>query len=183
MESELSWHHDKRFALSFGLILFCLAILIPTPASKAESAKDQIPNLYLVRVDVSGPITDIALPIYSDLVDGQKVPYVLAIASMEQLQQAGLAYTVLDAAPSGTRYLLAASRDRQARNNAKALADVLYDDGFRIIVRDSPELTASLSRLGLKPRPLPQNPRSDPAVATPHKMATAFVKNATVQAI
>ncbi|WP_428558852.1 MAG: M20/M25/M40 family metallo-hydrolase [Solidesulfovibrio sp. DCME] len=183
MESEPSVHHDKKYALYLGLILFCLAVLCPTLASKAETTGDAAATLYLVRVDVSGPITDIPLPIYSDLVDGKGVPYVLSIASLEQLQQAGQASTVLDAAPSGTRYLLAASRDPQAREKAKAITDVLSDDGFRIIVRDAPNLTAALSRLGLKPRPLRSEPRSLPAPTAPRKAGTPFVKSATVQAM
>jgi hypothetical protein len=183
MRLELSVHSHRKLVLSIGLVLFILTVLRPTLATKAATTTTADSDVLLVRIDVAGPLTDIPLPIYSDLVDAQGQPYVLVIASPAQLQQAGLAYRLLDASPPGTRYLLASSRDPRDLTLAKALAAVLYDDGLRIIVRDAPNLTAALSRLGLKPRPLRTEPRSFPARTVPSKTATSFVKNGTVQAM
>ncbi len=183
MEPGLPVHHSRKYCLYVGLVLLVVSVLSPTLTSKADTTDAAASLLSLVRVDVSGPITDIPLPIHSDLVDGQGIPYVLAIASAEQLQRCGCAYTVLDTAPAGTRYLLAAGRDPRERREAGTVANVLYDDGFRVIVRSAPDLTAALSRLGLSPRPLSPVPLTFAAPPAPLPAAPGIDKNPRIQAM
>jgi len=174
----------RMWLVSACIPLFLLTLCFVTSAD--DAGHGGAPSvLVLARVEVPAMINDIPVPVHADLVDGSGSYYALTIASRDQLQRAGVAATVLDEAPSGTRYLLAVGRDPAERQAAGTLTQVLYDDGRRIVVRDSPGLTADLSRQGLFPRPLSPAPLDfGPAPGPiPGEAVASIVKNAQVQAM
>ncbi|MDQ7831010.1 MAG: M20/M25/M40 family metallo-hydrolase [Desulfovibrionaceae bacterium] len=138
----------------------------------------------LARVDIAGDVRAIPLPVHAVVTDGRGVSYALVLASADRLHDSGVAHTVLDQAPAGTRYLLGVSRDPAPRQAAARALPVLHDDGRRVILRDAPGLTASVSRLGLFPRPLRPTPL-DFAVreALPGKPRAAVAKDPRVEAM
>ena len=102
----------------------------------------------LARVEVTGTLGDIGLPLYADLLDGAGRYYALTIAAQEQLQSAGVSFRVIDEYIPGTRYLIAQKRRPGTRSRAAREIRVLYDDGLRIIVRDAPGLADALAEMG-----------------------------------
>ena len=183
MKSKEMLMRSKYEILILFASLLILLVCHTVTAEQIATPNTSTSNLVLAKVDVESKLEDISLPIYSDLVNGRGDPYVLSIASMEQLQKSGLAYAVLDTAPAGTRYLLATSRSLQDRQAAKNVTDVLYDDGLRIVARYAPGLTAALSRLGLSPRPLSSTPISYKSIQPPQRTAKTITKSNAVQAM
>ncbi|MEF3696960.1 M28 family metallopeptidase [Desulfolutivibrio sp.] len=187
MQKASSTSHAGRLILVLALVLAVLvAVTRPGPGLAAGNGGPTAlaPTVLLARVDVTGAIGDIPLPIHSELVDGKGLSYALVIATPGQLQGSGIAYTALDEAPPHTRYLLGAERRPGARQTARDTVPVLYDDGRRIIVRDAPGRTAALVRMGLSPRLLRQIP-IDYAISKARRETarTAFSTHPQVQAM
>lgn len=168
-----------RLVLLTALVAFVVLCAVRTSLAGQDGLSSMVA---LARVDVPGLITDIDLPVHSDLVDGRGDYYALVLATPERLSASGLAHVVLDQAPTGTRYLLGIKRGPDTVREVPDTIPVLYDDGHRIVVRDAPGRTAALTRLGFFPRLLSQTPidfarpapRAEPARAV-------LAKNAQVE--
>ncbi len=102
----------------------------------------------LARVEVPGKLQELNLPVYAGLVDGAGVYYALAIATRAQLNAAGVTYRVIDECPSNTDYLLASSENPDDYAEAAKVANILYNDGRWIIVRDSGAVDEILADIG-----------------------------------
>lgn len=185
MEHGLSVTRLKRLWLVAALVLLPFAVLCPVTMAGDAGNGGTSSDLVLARVEAPGMINDLPVPVHADLVDGQGVYYALVLAPRDLLQDAGVVATVLDVAPAGTRYLLAAGRDPAERQAAGTLTQVLYDDGRRVVVRDAPGLTAGLSRQGLFPRPLSPTPLEfgQAPGPIPRRTLAGIVKNAQVDAM
>jgi len=178
-----------RFArLGFILLASLVGLVLAGQARWAMAAGGEVHAasalVALARVDIAGDVRNIPLPVHSVVTDGRGVSYALVMATTDRLQRSGVAHTLLDEAPAGTRYLLGISRNPAPRQAAGSALPVLYDDGRRIILRDAPGLTASLSRLGLFPRPLRRKPLDFAAREDlPGKPRTAISKDPLVEAM
>ncbi len=102
----------------------------------------------LARVEVPGMLQDLKLPVYAGLVDGSGVYYALVIATRTQLNAAGVIYRVIDECPPDTDYLLASSGNPDDYGEAARDANLLYNDGRWIIVRDIGEVDEILADIG-----------------------------------
>ncbi|MEI6258638.1 MAG: M20/M25/M40 family metallo-hydrolase [Deltaproteobacteria bacterium] len=102
----------------------------------------------LARVEVPGMLQDLKLPVYAGLVDGSGVYYAMVIATRTQLNAAGVIYRVIDECPPDTDYLLASSGNPDDYGEAAREANLLYNDGRWIIVRDIGEVDEILADIG-----------------------------------
>jgi hypothetical protein len=148
-------------SLFISLILL-FTTLFPTtsawPGDTAPKAERQV----LARVDVSGNIEDVGIPVYADLVDSSGQEYLLTIVPPDTLGKLKEHVTVLDADAVGKRYILARDRRTDVRSAALLKLKVLHDDGKQLIIQESPDvypaleaLSFDLARLGDHPLILP----------------------------
>ena len=131
-------------------ILFCLPIvfLIVWLLSCASCGNDRSDTMVLARVEVPGTLQDIKLPVYAELEDGNKTYYVLVIASIDQLRNAGVSFRVIDRYTPGTGYLLAESEDPEDYAEALKEVKVLYNDGHWLITRYGHDVDEKLGEIG-----------------------------------
>jgi hypothetical protein len=120
----------------------------------------------LARVEVPGSLGDINLPLFSDLIDGAGRYYAFAIATQDQLQKTGVSFCAIDEYIPGTRYLIALERRPGARIRAALETRVLYDDGLRIIVKESPGLADALAEMGFALKLMSETPMIIAPIAT-----------------
>lgn len=141
-------------ALLIGLAVFALTL----PAFTAEA-----PDA-LVRVAVDRPLDAIDLPVHAHLRDATGEDYVLVIAPLEEVEAAGVSFTVLDSDATGARYLLGLERRPGSRARVlKSESLPLHDDGRRVLLRvdDPAEIgaqTETLRHLGFQPSAVPPTP-------------------------
>jgi PKD repeat protein len=88
------------------------------------------------------------LPIYAHLQDAAGRDYVLTLASLSRLEQAGVSYRILDSDARGVTYIIALERRPGARQQATQQISVLYDDGRYVVARDAPGVADALAELG-----------------------------------
>ena len=121
----------------------------------------------LARVEVPGKLQDILnLPVYTGLVDGSGVYYALVITTRSQLNAAGVTYRVIDESPPGTDYLLASSENPDDYLEAVKVANVLYNDGRWIIVRDIDAVDDTLADIGFDLKLMSDEPISSVSADT-----------------
>ncbi len=111
--------------------LFFFFLVLGTHNLRADSGQK-----VLAKVDISGTVEQIPLPVYAHLqsLDGQD--YALVMATKNQLIGMGIPYTILDSnaeSAGTTSYLIALERLSGARIEAAKTFSVLYDDGRNII--------------------------------------------------
>lgn len=114
----------------------------------------------LARVEVTGDVSDLKLPVYAELEDADEVYYVLVIAYISELTDARVKYRELDYYTPGTRYLIGWEDEDDIRREAAKTLPVLYDDGEHIIIRYKPELSDILPRMGFKLKLISKTPLS-----------------------
>ncbi|MFH0997221.1 MAG: M20/M25/M40 family metallo-hydrolase [Pseudomonadota bacterium] len=120
----------------------------------------------LARVEVPEKLQDIDLPVYTGLIDGSGVYYALAIATRTQLNAAGVTYRVIDECPPDTDYLLASSENPDDYGQAAKVANILYNDGRWIIVRDIGTVDDILGAIGFDLKVMSDEPISRVSAVT-----------------
>lgn len=129
----------------FLVPVICLS-LSAAGSADSQSLTGDLPALVLIGVE--GPLEDLALPLYADLVDASGREYILTIMEPSALVQQKLLFRILDPDASGRRYIIARERRAGARLEAGRTLEVLHDDGLRIVLRESPGLDTVLGLLG-----------------------------------
>jgi hypothetical protein len=140
---------QRCMALRF-LGLFVWLILLLNPMAAVGASTD---DFVLARVEITGMLGDLQLPVYAHLQGADETDYALVIAPLSQLNATGIAYTVLHApnmAFSRKKYLIALERISGARQQAASLTNILHDDGRQIIVYSSPAQAQVLVELGFE---------------------------------
>jgi PKD repeat protein len=100
----------------------------------ADRADDPV----LARVEVTGLLNDLKLPVYAHLQDAAGQDYALVIAARTQLNKSGAPYRILDKNADGADYfiLYTVSTAKQGREEAlKPPANALLNDGKHIVIR------------------------------------------------
>ena len=141
-----------------SVVFIFLALWVMAPSGWANEATAPAGVQVLARVEVPGSLGDLNLPVFSDQIDGARKHYALAIATQAQLQMAGVSFRVIDEYLPGTRYLIALERRDGARTRAALATTVLYDDGRRIIVKESPGLADALAEMGFALKLMSETP-------------------------
>ncbi len=176
-----------ELGLALLLILSCLSVISSVGCSTGSAAGE--PKV-LARVEVPGYLEELNLPVYADIEDAEETYYALVIATKTQLDNAGVAYRIIDEYVPGTRYLIAREEVEGARTEAAGLVNVLYDDGEHIVVRYKVELSELLPEIGFDINFMSQypiwsgapNPRTMDK-ASRSAAAVSFVKNSKVEAM
>jgi hypothetical protein len=146
---------SKRW-IAMAFLFLALWIMAPAGWGKEAAARDSFQ--VLARVEVPGSLGDIALPVFSDLIDGAGRYYALVIATQEELKTAGVDFRVIDEYLPGTRYFIALERRPVARKQAALEVRILYDDGLRIIVKESLGLADALAEMGFALKLMSETP-------------------------
>jgi hypothetical protein len=131
--------------------------------------------LALARVEVTGHLEEIPLPVYADLTAASH-EYALVQAPLSQLKQLKVSYQVLDPDTTGASYLIGIPRRPDTREAVRRLAVVLHDDGTHLILRADPGQTSLLAAAGLDVQPL-----GEPLVLTRPQLATTDSFTSTTQ--
>lgn len=114
----------------------------------------------LARVEVTGDVSDLKLPVHAELEDVDEIYYVLVIAGTSELNEAGVKYRVLDYYAPGVRYLIGWEDEDDVRQEAAKKLPILYDDGEHIIIRYKSELSDILPQMGFKLKLMSKTPLS-----------------------
>lgn len=107
----------------------------------------------LVKIDIKSSIDELGFPVYAHLQGTTGPDYALVVADQDQLDAAGVNYTLLEMIPrkfKGTAYLIALERIPGARISAANMANVLWDDGRNIILRVDESDAEQINLLGLE---------------------------------
>ncbi|NIM17120.1 MAG: M28 family peptidase [Candidatus Aminicenantes bacterium] len=91
----------------------------------------------LARVEVTGMLNDLGLPVYAHLQDGTGQDYALVIAPQTQLDRAGARYRILDKDARKADYFIISMFPANKRVPADQLDNVLLDDGVQVIIRST----------------------------------------------
>lgn len=136
------------------ILLFLIHCTFPPNATGLTNDIGRV----LARVEVTGFLEDLGLPIHADLTDAMGRRYALVMATVDSLQAAGVSYTVIDAVTPGIPYVLAFTKKTDVRRQARSVTRVLYDDGRQIVVRSAPGLHHVLSGMGFRLRLVSETP-------------------------
>ena len=141
----------SNFRLGFVYSLSIFAILVSV--ARAQDAQNLSETEVLARVEVTGKLTNLGLPVYAHLPNATGQDYVLVITSVLQLNEAGVSYEILDpitVRDDGKFYMIATMETSDAREAAVTTVDVLHDDGYHIIARVSDSETEQLLEFGFE---------------------------------
>ncbi|MDY0280816.1 MAG: M28 family metallopeptidase [Salinivirgaceae bacterium] len=178
---------ERLMALLFFFLASCLAVCAGCGNnSTPTSAK------VLARVEVKSTLQDVKLPVYAELEDADENYYVLVIATMDELERAGVSFRVIDQYLPGTDYLLAESESEADYAEAAKAVKVLYNDGRWIIVRYTHYADEILADIGFDLKFMREKPIDIPTMETTNgkglyktgglgAKATSLSKSSTVQ--
>lgn len=138
----------------------------------------------LVKIDIKNSIDEVAFPVYAHLQGATGADYALVVADQDQLDAAGVNYTLLEVIPRNfkkTAYLIALERIKGARNTAANMHNTLWDDGRNVVMRVSEADAVQINLLGFEIEWLSTTPI---VVSAPSKslmsLATAVAYNTNV---
>ena len=136
-----------------------LALCLFLAMSSNSHGDPTSPSAQFARVNLSGSVSEIPLPIYAQLRDASGQDYVWVKATEDELRASGLtAQIIIDADVSGPLYL-ARSRLPADRSLLPASLRILHDDGNNLLLAPGgPADRAALSSLGYELRRLPSSP-------------------------
>ncbi len=128
----------SNLRLGFVYLLSIFAIFVSVAG--AQDAQNLSETEVLARVEVTGKLKQLGLPVYAHLRNATGQDYALVITSVLQLNEARVSYEILDpitVRDDGKFYMLAMMATSDAREEAATTVDVLHDDGYHIIARVS----------------------------------------------
>ncbi len=155
--------------LVFLLVIFSLGTI---GQGLVYSAKTDSP--VLARVEVTGRLADLGLPVYAHLQDATGKDYVLVIASQTQLDQAGVQYRILDQNARGAEYFILFMLSKDKRVPTDQLENVLLDDGEQVIIRSGFQQAETLAESGVEVKWLGHTPMVLDVVPTPEASTLAI---------
>ena len=121
----------------------------------------------LARVEIASFHAPLALPVHALLQDSDGRDYALVFATEAALDQTAKPWRLLarDVAPE--ECLLATEMRAGDRKKAAGAYEILYDDGFRWVLRASAQQAEQLAELGFALQRLTREPIDWPAATTP----------------
>jgi PKD repeat protein len=139
-------------------MVFLLVIFSLFTTGPALVCGDKTGTRVLARVEVSGMLTDLGLPVYAHLQDASGKDYALVIASQAQLVRAGVQFRILDRNARGAEYFILSMLAKNKRVPTEQLDNVLLDDGEQVITRSNFHQVESLAESGVVVKWLGHNP-------------------------
>lgn len=173
-------HLYTSFRIKLALLfVICTCLSISAPLARAG-------DTVLARVELTGTVDQLGLPVHAHLQGGDGVDYALVIAPEKTIRDTGSRYTILDTAPvvrDGQGYIIALERIDGARKKAAAGFHVLMDDGRNIVVKLHARQTTALAKLGFELEWLDAVPmvfKKPTAKTAPVRAAASIVYDATI---
>jgi PKD repeat protein len=154
---------NRKRNIFFSKFLFLFVMISLFTSSQAMLYSERADQHILARVEVTGMLNDLKLPVYAHLQDGAGNDYALVIASQAQLDQSGLAYRILDKNAEGADYYILTMLSGNIQLPLTPMAqlakvNVLLDDGKQIIVRTTSKQAEALVEAGFEIRWLDHTP-------------------------
>ncbi|MBW2693440.1 MAG: M20/M25/M40 family metallo-hydrolase, partial [Deltaproteobacteria bacterium] len=141
----------SNLRLGFVYLLSIFAIVVSVAG--AQDAQNLSEAEVLARVEVTGKLNKLRLPVYAHLQNATGKDYALVITSVLQLNEARVSYEILDpitVRDDGKFYMIAMMVTNDAREEAATTVDVLHDDGYHIIARVSDSEAEQLLEFGFE---------------------------------
>jgi hypothetical protein len=138
----------------------------------------------LAKVEFSGMLDRIGLPVYEHLQDANGVDYALVISTKDRMDALNAKYQILDTlkkSSSSTDYVIAFERIKGARVAATNTFNVLYDDGRRIIARIDEKQANNLAAMGFELKRLSAKPMVFTESAKYLRAITALAYDSDIQ--
>jgi len=139
--------------LVFLLVIFSLVTI---GQGLVYSAQTDPP--VLARVEVTGMLNDLQLPVYEHLQEASGKDYALVIASQAQLDQSGAQYCILDQNARGAEYFILSMLSKNRRVPTGQLKNILLDDGEHVIIRSTLKQVEHLAESGVEVKWLGHTP-------------------------
>jgi PKD repeat protein len=143
------------FLIKMVFLSVIFSLFFPGP-TLVYGAKPGTP--VLARVEVTGKLADLGLPVYAHLQDAGGNDYALVIASQTQLDQAGVQYRILDQNARGAEYFILTMLSKNKRVPTDQSMNVLLDDGEQVITRSGFQQAATLAESGVEVKWLGHTP-------------------------
>jgi hypothetical protein len=160
-EQEETVMKQFKSDLRLGFVYFLSIFAIFVSVAGAQAAQNPSETEVLARVDVTGKLKNLGLPIYAHLRNPTGQDYALVITSVLQLNEAPISYEILDpitVRDDGKFYMIAMMAPSDAREEAVTTVDVLHDDGLNIIARVSDSEAEQLALFGFEIARLNERP-------------------------
>jgi hypothetical protein len=146
------------------LPILCLCLL---NISASQPLASPIDYRVLARVEIASFHPPFALPVHALLQDSDGHDYALVFAAEAELDQAGEPWRPLAGDVAPEQCFLATEMRAGARESAAGAYKILYDDGFRWVLRASAEQAEQLGELGFELQRLTHEPIEWPVATTP----------------
>ena len=140
---------NLRLGFVYSLSIFAILVSV----AGAQDAQNLSETEVLARVEVTGKLNQLGLPVYAHLRNATGRDYALVITSVLQLNEARVSYEILDpitVRDDGKFYMIAMMATNDAREAAVTTVDVLHDDGYHIIARVSDSEAEQLLSFGFE---------------------------------
>jgi len=163
-------------------LLFLLLMVSLSTSSQVLVYGDNADLRVLARVEVTGMLNDLNLPVYAHLQDGAGKDYALVIAPQAQLDQAGVAYRILDKDTGGVDYFILSmpSGDNRIPMSRLAKADVLLDEGKHFIIRSTFKQAEALAEAGFEIQWVDHTPM---VITAPTREPISLISTVTYDAV
>lgn len=165
-----------------GTVVLLMALAFPSGAAAEDGGL-----LQWARVNISGALEDVPLPIYAHLRDAANQEYILTRAAQTALVRSGCSYEVIAGVEPDAPLYLARSRRPVDRADIPASVRILHDDGRNLLMAsDTSADLSALSALGYQLRRLPDAPMNLAAPKQAHfrtEDRAAMTSNAYVAAM
>jgi hypothetical protein len=148
---------NLRLDLTHLLSIFAIFVSV----AEAQDTQNHSETEVLARVEVTGELSQLGLPVYAHLRDAAGQDYALVITSVLQLNEAGVSYVILDSITShddDKSYMIAMKATNDAREKAARTVNVLHDDGYHVIARVSESEAEQLALFGFELARLNETP-------------------------
>jgi len=138
--------HLRR--IGFTILLFLVILVSLSTGGEGAFTKNQGFAPVLARVEVTGMLNDLGLPVNAHLKDSSGKDYALVIATPSQLEKSGAAYRILDRNADQAEYFILYTMSSDKREMAKLPDNMLLNDGKHIVVRSNFNQVEKLAESG-----------------------------------
>jgi uncharacterized repeat protein (TIGR02543 family) len=134
------------FLIKFVLLLLFVSFL---NTGQELASTDKTASQVLARVEVTGMLNDLELPVYAHLQDADGNDYALVIAAKAKLKQADVNYRILDQNAGKAEYFILSMFPTNKKVPVDRLDNVLLNDGEHVIIRSTFQQAKTLVGLGI----------------------------------
>ena len=139
------------FFICFLLIVSCSILFENNEFDNKSNDKSCNETRVIARVNSTGDLSELRLPVYEVLEDGKGIEYVLVIAELSEIISITTNYQVLETLSANSKpsdYQVLYAGLQGINHLAKEKIQMIYDDGINILAKGTDTEAADLSTLG-----------------------------------